>query len=332
MNQPYVHATQYTAYLPYGELLVDEHTSSEDLPYKFNGKELDEETGLYYYGARYMQPITSVWYGIDPLTEKYPNVSGYVYCAGNPIKYIDPTGMKIDPSSQKEWDRQKQKITVVRDKLQGKINELNAEAANNDWSAEKLARKIGNMQDRVSSLNQTISNLCQLEASTQVYSLSSGAIEEGKVTYSSSTGNIVINYGTTANFVHETTHAGQFESGDIAFDIRTGEPYGADVFDEISAYQAQFGYSPVSISRLTSSSTANSFADINTSWVQGLTNSKGAKIYTSGGSANTGVFPVNINTNRDGLIKAYPHIKEALSALPESFSLKQIPTIYYKRQ
>ena len=30
--------TQFDAYLPYGELLVDEHTSSEDMPYKFNGK------------------------------------------------------------------------------------------------------------------------------------------------------------------------------------------------------------------------------------------------------------------------------------------------------
>ena len=69
--------TQYDAYLPYGELLVDEHSSSADLPYKFNGKELDEETGLYYYGARYMNPVTSMWYGVDPLTEKYPNVSAF---------------------------------------------------------------------------------------------------------------------------------------------------------------------------------------------------------------------------------------------------------------
>ncbi len=87
--------TQYTAYLPYGELLVDEHTSSEDLPYKFNGKELDEETGLYYYGARYMQPITSVWYGIDPLTEKYPDVSAYTYCMGNPVRLVDDDGKKV---------------------------------------------------------------------------------------------------------------------------------------------------------------------------------------------------------------------------------------------
>ena len=87
--------TQYTAYLPYGELLVDEHSSSEDLPYKFNGKELDEETGLYYYGARYLNPTSSVWYGVDPLFEKYPSLSAYNYCAGNPINAIDTDGRKI---------------------------------------------------------------------------------------------------------------------------------------------------------------------------------------------------------------------------------------------
>ena len=85
--------TQYDAYLPYGELLVDEHSSSADLPYKFNGKELDEETGLYYYGARYMNPVTCMWYGVDPLAEKYPNVGVYVYCHGNPITLVDPDGM-----------------------------------------------------------------------------------------------------------------------------------------------------------------------------------------------------------------------------------------------
>ena len=84
--------TQYDAYLPYGELLVDEHSSSEDLPYKFNGKQFDEETGLYYYGARYMNPMASIWYGVDLLTGKYPNVSGYIYCIDNPIKLIDVDG------------------------------------------------------------------------------------------------------------------------------------------------------------------------------------------------------------------------------------------------
>ena len=84
--------TQFDAYLPYGELLVDEHSSSEEMPYKFNGKELDQETGLYYYGARYMNPIASIWYGVDPMMEKYPHMSSYAYCMNNPINVIDPIG------------------------------------------------------------------------------------------------------------------------------------------------------------------------------------------------------------------------------------------------
>ena len=86
--------TQYDAYLPYGELLVDEHSSSEELPYKFNGKQFDDETGLYYYGARYLNPIASLWYGVDPLAEKYPTVGGYVYTLCNPVRFIDLKGKK----------------------------------------------------------------------------------------------------------------------------------------------------------------------------------------------------------------------------------------------
>ena len=92
ITDDHANITQYDAYLPYGELLVDEHSSSEDLPYKFNGKQFDEETGLYYYGARYLNPMTSLWYGVDPLAEKYQSIGGYVYCIGNPVKYFDPDG------------------------------------------------------------------------------------------------------------------------------------------------------------------------------------------------------------------------------------------------
>jgi RHS repeat-associated protein len=92
--------TQYDAYLPYGELLVDEHSSSKEMPYKFNGKELDEETGLYYYGARYMNPLTSMWYGVDPLAEKYYPYSPYNYCLDNPVKNIDPDGRAVETG----WD------------------------------------------------------------------------------------------------------------------------------------------------------------------------------------------------------------------------------------
>ena len=93
--------TQYDAYLPYGELLVDEHSSSEELPYKFNGKQFDEETGLYYYGARYLNPMASIWYGVDPLAEKYTTTGGYVYTLNNPVKFIDVDGREWTQTTDK---------------------------------------------------------------------------------------------------------------------------------------------------------------------------------------------------------------------------------------
>ena len=107
--------TQYDAYLPYGELIVDEHSSSEDMPYKFNGKEMDEETGLYYYGARYLDPIASMWYGVDPLAETYDELGAYVYCAGNPISLSDANGESFfDPSdNQSIWSGVKSFIKGV---------------------------------------------------------------------------------------------------------------------------------------------------------------------------------------------------------------------------
>ena len=71
----------------------EEYSSSEDLPYKFNGKQFDEETGLYYYGARYMNPMASIWYGVDPMYNLDFSVSTYIFCHNNPIKNKDINGM-----------------------------------------------------------------------------------------------------------------------------------------------------------------------------------------------------------------------------------------------
>ena len=85
--------TQHMEYMPYGESLVEEHQNSINTPYKFNGKELDDETGNYYYGARYYNPKFSFWLSVDPLAEKFYDLSPYAYVSNNPINLIDPTGM-----------------------------------------------------------------------------------------------------------------------------------------------------------------------------------------------------------------------------------------------
>ena len=88
---------QVTNYYPFGAPYADATASkgADVQPYKYNGKELDLMHGLntYDYGARQYNPVTGRWDRMDPLCEKYYNVSPYAYANNNPVKYIDPDGM-----------------------------------------------------------------------------------------------------------------------------------------------------------------------------------------------------------------------------------------------
>ena len=92
-------------YTPYGESWVDEGSNKNVIGYRFTSKELDTETGLYYFGARYLDPLTSRWVSTDPALEKFlperpvddearerngqlPGIGGVF----NPVKYVDPDG------------------------------------------------------------------------------------------------------------------------------------------------------------------------------------------------------------------------------------------------
>jgi RHS repeat-associated protein len=113
-------------YTPYGELWVEHRYEAEEgaLPYRFTGKELDGETGFYYYGARYLDPKTSRWISGDPALGEYipgapvndevrkqnqnlpggggiynlVNLHVYHYAGNNPLKYTDPDGKADKPS------------------------------------------------------------------------------------------------------------------------------------------------------------------------------------------------------------------------------------------
>ncbi len=89
--------THYYEYLPFGELMVEQNQSTYyNNGYKFNAKELDAATGMYYYGARYYDPSTSIFLSVDPLAEQFPGWTPYHYVHNNPINLIDPTGMSAE--------------------------------------------------------------------------------------------------------------------------------------------------------------------------------------------------------------------------------------------
>ena len=69
-------------------------TNSWSSPYRFNSKELDSETGMHYYGARYHHPKLSVWMSVDPLAHQ--TLEAYQFTGNNPIALIDPNGEDVE--------------------------------------------------------------------------------------------------------------------------------------------------------------------------------------------------------------------------------------------
>ena len=110
-------------YIPFGEVFIDERaaTSTWSTPYKFNAKELDEETGLYYYGARYYDPRTSVWISVDPLAEI--TMESYSYCGNNPVNFVDKFGLYKDRDAAVKYS----------DNHGGSTQDVHHDNQTNDW-------------------------------------------------------------------------------------------------------------------------------------------------------------------------------------------------------
>ena len=111
-------------YTPYGELWIEKVKKGfESINYRFTGKEMDSETGLYYFGARYLDSKYSRWLSTDPALQSYipqgnssqedkakeisqlPGMGGiyntinshlYHYAGNNPVRYVDPDGNVIE--------------------------------------------------------------------------------------------------------------------------------------------------------------------------------------------------------------------------------------------
>jgi len=109
--------TQHLQYMPFGENFIEQRSiTSYYTPYTFSAKERDTETGYSYFGARYYDADISVWLSVDPMADKYPSMSAYMYCAGNPVRYIDPNGMEwVDSEGNKITDHSKIKVYIFYD-------------------------------------------------------------------------------------------------------------------------------------------------------------------------------------------------------------------------
>lgn len=88
----------YEEYYPYGSTAYQGVSPEETVPkrYRYTGKECDEETGLYYHGARYYAPWLGRWTACDPKNTA-DGSSVYSYVRGNPVRFWDPDGRDEQP-------------------------------------------------------------------------------------------------------------------------------------------------------------------------------------------------------------------------------------------
>ena len=109
--------SQHIEYVPFGEVFIEERNNTWNTPCLFNAKEFDEETGMYYYGARYYEPRLGLWMTVDPISNYNPrndnnyldgehngsvynsfNIYPYEYCYQNSILLVDYTGKQANSS------------------------------------------------------------------------------------------------------------------------------------------------------------------------------------------------------------------------------------------
>ena len=149
---------QHIEYVPFGEVFIEERNSVWNTPYLFNAKEFDEETGLYYYGARYYEPRLSLWLSTDPMQEKYSHINTYCYAFNNPLNFVDLHGMEGVKYESDNGDKiiECNVVVLVEEKKKIPSNATPKERAKLERKNEKIER---NNQARVQEIREKLNEV-----------------------------------------------------------------------------------------------------------------------------------------------------------------------------
>lgn len=237
----YVEAQLYrnlTAYYPYGLPLAE--WQGEDR-YLYSGKELERTDGLMLYDhhARLYDPQLGRFISPDPLAADYAPTAPHLYCAANPIAFIDPTGKYMNNANE-------QKAKTLQSNIGLRIKLLYYK----NFSPQSGFSFTPNTQEQIKTMTNTIFHINHMindkEKEYQYLSNTTNnmANETILLPYLNSKGHHIIGmYCDTddESMVHESTHGWQISSNKMK--IINGQVVDYCVDSEIEAYKAQFSLS-----------------------------------------------------------------------------------------
>ena len=220
---------QINHYYPYGSLMGEGFNASSQ-PYRYGGKELVTLGGLNLsdFGARWLDSPSGTFTTMDPLCEDFQHLSPYLYCAGNPIKYIDPSGMYFGKASMDEA------IQILRDLSYELTNIRNNKSISEEETNSRATEIIQSMLDIVFMMYDK----------TKEYEYSyendkNGIIISRKNTLGHDVITMYVEKDEKGIKVHESRHGGQVARGELNLGTTSGE-FNYNINHEISAYKAQF--------------------------------------------------------------------------------------------
>jgi RHS repeat-associated protein len=273
-------------YYPYGKVNEYEGTGSPSFqPYKFGGKE--EESmhglGLLDFHARQLNnrdvpyPLT-----MDPLCEKYYSWSPYSWCAGNPVRNVDPTGMIWKETKDEEYasslsEAMQKRMNGIEKDISKKYDSYKKEALKgNTGKANEIMANMLEMGKDYANMEKGIAELAAMgETKDQVFTydfniegdIGGAKTKDGVIVMS------IVGKGDMANGVHESSHG---------YDIwKAGRmPQANEVYDaEIKANGRQISYGGASVMPFSYWGKVETLRDITIPWIMGILDAKGDYLY-----------------------------------------------------
>ena len=202
---------QFTDYYPYG-LPHASATAPTANRRKYGAKELTADLGLNLcdFAARWHNPAFPAFTTPDPMASDYYPTSPYLYCGGDPINLIDPTGMKWKNEKDKQYmlDILNNRLNWLNKAIVNVTNERNKRAEENK-STEAQDKQLADLNRQVGYVNQAISDVNTLdEDPNNTYALME--IDKGDSHKVVKTNGIVyIQYSDEALIFHEAAHIRQ---------------------------------------------------------------------------------------------------------------------------